>query len=259
MSTGGSTRKIWIGIAAGVVVAGLVAGGAIWLFDEDLPLGTKEGAEATAFGPDRFGKLKIGMTKDEAIATGALGPGPVAVVTGCEDYSFVGGPLPEPARMALEAAAEKSYDAAKKENDDIRVKLDEHRAKGGKSAEDYAVSADLFAKSAEALKKMSVASAESSARSSFRIRRSNEFGGVSFGGGKLRLISAPPFAKTEEGVGRGTSVADLKKAYEGRGMVEDRGRYSVAVEGKPEWKLAFDVEDGKVASFLMLSSGIRCK
>src|SRR5688572_10803033 len=134
MRTGG----VWIGIAAGVLAAGLIAGGAIWLFDEDLPLGTKEGAEATAFGPDGFGKLKIGMTKDEAIATGALGPSPVAVVTGCDDYSFLGGPLPEPARMALEAAAEKQYEAAKKENDEIRAQLDAHR---GQSAQDFAARA----------------------------------------------------------------------------------------------------------------------
>ena len=254
MTTGGSTRKVWIGIAAGVVAAFLVAGGAIWLFDEDLPLGTKEGAEATAFGPDRFGKLKIGMTRDEALATGALGPAPVAVVTGCEDYSFLGGPLPEPARMALEASAEKQYEAAKKENDEIRAQLDAHR---GQSAQDFAARAELLAKSAEALKKMSVASAESSARSSFRVRRANEHGGVSFGQGKLRLISAPPFAKTAEGIGRESSVSELRKAYEGRGMVEDRGRYEVPVE--PGWVLAFDVEGGKVTNFLLLSKSIRCK
>ncbi|SDM26023.1 hypothetical protein [Allokutzneria albata] len=250
MRTGG----VWIGITAGVLAAGLIAGGAIWLFDEDLPLGTKEGAEATDFGPDGFGKLKIGMTKDEAIATGALGPSPVAVVTGCDDYSFLGGPLPEPARMALEAAAEKQYEAAKKENDEIRAQLDAHR---GQSAQDFAARADLLARSAEALKKMSVASAESSARSSFRVRRANEHGGVSFGQGKLRLISAPPFAKTAEGIGRESSVADLQKAYEGRGMVEDRGRFEVPVSA--DRVLAFDAKGGKVTNFLLLSKSIRCR
>ncbi|MFB9909446.1 hypothetical protein [Allokutzneria oryzae] len=263
MTTGGSAagaaRRVWIGIGAGVLAAALVAGGAVWLFAEDPVLGTKEGAEATTFGPDRFGKLRIGMTKDEALATGALGPAPVAVVTGCEDYSFQGGPAPEPARMALEDAAEKQYESAKKANAEMRAKLEALRAKNGTSAADFAERAELLAKSAEALKRMGNASANSSAWSAARIKRANESGGVSFGQGQLRLISAPPFARTAEGIGRESTVDELTKAYGDKGMKEDRGRYEIPVDGKPDWVLAFDVKDGKVTNFLMLSKSLRCR
>src|SRR3978361_205709 len=55
------------------------------------------------FGPDTAGKLAIGMTEKEALATGELQTSPVSTVLGKNIYSFVDGPEPDPKRMAADA------------------------------------------------------------------------------------------------------------------------------------------------------------
>src|SRR5690349_685916 len=67
------------------------------------PAGASSAAAAKYFGPDSFGKLTVTMTEKEALASGELQTAPVSTVLGKNVYSFVGGPKPDPKRMALDA------------------------------------------------------------------------------------------------------------------------------------------------------------
>ncbi|WP_344428525.1 hypothetical protein [Amycolatopsis minnesotensis] len=211
------------------------------------------------FGFDGFGKLKPGMRKDEAVATGELGPAPVAVVTGCEDYSFAGGPLPDPVEIAKDAELEKSYQDARRKSDELNKAADVQPGKNA-GAKQYAESAQRYADSAMAIAELKKIGEQQADRSAARIERSNAAGGVSFGGGVLRLLSAPPGITTPEGIGRESTVDQLLAAYQPKGLkLDSDGRYEMAVPGHPGWVADFDTKAGKVTNFLLRSTEIRCK
>ncbi|WP_215546612.1 hypothetical protein [Amycolatopsis sp. CA-230715] len=256
----GSGRKWLVGGIGLVVVAAAVAGVLIAVNNG----GGDGGGTAAADGPPRFGfdgfgKLKPGMSKDEAVATGELGPSPVSVVTGCEDYSFAGGPLPDPAEIAKDAELEKSYQDARAKSDALNKAADAGPGKNA-GAKQFAESAQRYADSAAAIAEVTKISEQQSNRSAARIERSNAAGGVSFGGGVLRLLSAPPGITTPEGIGRESTVDQLLAAYQPKGLkLESEGRYEMAVPGHPGWVADFDTKAGKVTNFLVRSTEIRCK
>jgi hypothetical protein len=177
-------------------------------------------AAAAHFGPDGFGKLKITMSESEALATGDLQPEPVSTVLGKNVYSFTGGPKPDPSRMAADDKIEKNV-----------VKADEGGF--GDSAQGDADAAEAYAKSAQ--------------RISERLIAYMEAGGASFTDGKLVSIAAPESAATDAGIKRGSKLADLKAAYQDKGLRElDENFYELPVEGHTGWSMRFEVEDGVV-------------
>ncbi|MEO6084394.1 MAG: hypothetical protein ABIQ18_14940 [Umezawaea sp.] len=211
----------------------------------------------TTFGPAGWGKLTPGMTKDQALATGDLGADPVNVLGGCQDHSFADGPKPDPARMAADAEVEQKYQDAVRKSDELDAALGESPAAGA-SADEFATHAERAAAAAAASSDVATLAAESTDRIVARLEASTASGGVSFGEGKLRLIGAPPAARTAEDIGRGSTEEQLKKAYEGKGLVNDGGRYSMPVTDHAGWKLGFDVTDGKVTYLLLLNLDVKC-
>lgn len=259
-----SGRKWLVGGIGVVVVAAAVAGVLIAVNHGGGDSSGDGGAAAAADGPKRFGfdgfgKLKPGMSKDQAVATGELGPSPVSVVTGCEDYSFAGGPLPDPIEIAKDAELEKSYQDARAKADALNKAADERPGRNA-GAKQYAESAQRLADSAKAIAEVAKISGQQADRSASRIERSNAAGGVSFGGGVLRLLSAPPGINTPEGIGRESTVDQLLAAYQPKGLkLESDGRYEMAVPDHPGWVADFDTKAGKVTNFLLRSTEIRCK
>ena len=171
------------------------------------------------FGPASFGKLSVAMTEKEALATGELQTEPVSTVLGRNVYSFVDGPQPDPQQMAADEKIEKAVE------------------KAGKSTDTSA------AGSAEAAK----AYADSAQRIVERLEAYLDAGGASFQGGKLISIAAPEDAVTEAGVGRGSTVAELKAAYDGKGLKStSKTAYELPVDGQPGWTVLFEIEQNAV-------------
>jgi len=247
-------RRVALGAGVAVLIAGLVAGAAIWQVDRSADA---KAAAARKFGPDGFGKLKLGMTKREALATGNLGVAPVAVVSGCQDYSFAAGPAPDPAAMAADAKAEKDYVDTTKKADELDAAVGPPPGSNA-SASEYADHATKLAASAQAKAALLQASADSVTRMAARTQALLASGGASFGAEKLRLIAAPPGARTAEGIGSGSTVEKLTAAYGPKGLKESDSRHELALPKHPGWKYAFDVEGGKVLAMLLINSDIPC-
>ena len=215
-------------------------------------------AAVNRFGPESFGRLKIGMTEQEALATGDLGPSPISVVSGCMDYSFKDGPAPDPSRMAAEAAIEKEADDADKAADAADGLAGKELPKHA-SARESADHAQLSANAAQANATAAEAAGKSAQNSADRATEFQKSGGVSFGSGKLRLILAPPAAKTATGIERGSTLVSLKKAYEAQGLRStSESRYEFPVPSQPGWVFAFKIVNEKVAAFLLVNPAILC-
>jgi len=171
------------------------------------------------FGPASFGKLSVAMTEKEALATGELQTEPVSTVLGRNVYSFVGGPEPDPQQMAADEKIEKAVERA------------------GESTDTSA------AGSAEAAR----AYADSAQRVVERLEAYLDAGGASFQAGKLISIAAPEDAVTEAGVRRGSTVAELKAAYDGEGLkTTSKTAYELPVDGQPGWTVLFEIEQNAV-------------
>jgi hypothetical protein len=246
-------RGLLIGVlAATAALAGCSTG------PQDAPAPGASSAAVTMqhFGPDGYGKLRITMTRSEALATGDLITSPVSTVGAGDDYSFVGGPAPDPSRMAADEKLEKDVEKAAKAADAARAKADEYRRTHGRSAEESAKSARLSADSAAAAAKSIEMMAASTERSGERLTAFLSAGGVSFSGDRMTTIAAPPKATTAEGISRGSSLEQVKAAYDGKGLKStSEGRYEVAA-GRPGWTVTFDVEAGKVAYMMLRTTEV---
>ncbi|MDR7276231.1 hypothetical protein [Catenuloplanes atrovinosus] len=169
------------------------------------------------FGPEGFGHLTVGMKEEDALATGDLQAAPISTVLNRNVYSFVGGPEPDPSRMA-----------ADEELEDAVAKADDPAAE---SAKDSADAAKLYA--------------DSTKRTLERMVAFLEAGGASFRHGYLDTIAAPKDAATAEGIKRGSSRAELETAYENRGLAKGSdGNYKMPA-GR-EWQLIFEMDGNKV-------------
>ncbi len=206
------------------------------------------------FGPAGHRGLTLGMAKDAALAGGKLAAAPTSTLDGCADFSYPGGPAPDPARMKAEADVEAK---------DLNKKADELEAdpepKPGASAEESAKSAEKSAEDAQLFADAVQASADLAGKREERDKVFVAAGGASFGKDGLRELAAPADAKTAEGIGAGSPLADLKTAYDAKGMkVGDNGRFQVPVDGKPDWVYEFTVSGDKVGSVSMINAKSKC-
>jgi hypothetical protein len=183
------------------------------------PAAASSAPAATFFGPASYGKLTVGMTEQEALATGDLQTEPVSTVLGRNVYSFVDGPKPDPKRMAADEKIEKAVEKAEKSTDTSA-------AGSAKAAEAYADSAQRMVE---------------------RLEAYLGAGGASFRGGKLVSIAAPEGAATEAGIKRGSTLAELKAAYSGKGLRNSsKTAYELPVDGQPGWTVLFELEKDTV-------------
>ncbi|BCY12218.1 hypothetical protein [Actinoplanes sp. L3-i22] len=183
--------------------------------------GTSKAPAVNYFGPDRYGKLTLGMTEPAALATGDLQTAPVATVLGKNVYSYPDGPKPDPKRMAADEKIEK--DVAKADS-------------GG------------FGDSAEGSAKAAKAYADSTQRLTDRLIAYLTNGGATFQDGKLTSIAAPAGAVTDAGVKRGSTEAEVLTAYQSKGLKsEGKSAFSVPVAGQDGWTLLLEMDAGKVA------------
>ncbi|GAA1637046.1 hypothetical protein [Actinoplanes couchii] len=244
-------RGLFIGALA--ALAGTTALAGCSTEPADTPAAGTSSAAVTMqhLGLDGYGKLRITMTRSEALATGDLITSPVSTVGDSDDYSFLGGPAPDPSRMAADEKLEKDVEKAEKAADAARAKAEKYRSTHGRSAEESATSAQLSADSAKASMKSIEATTASIERMGERLTAFLNAGGVSFTGDVMTTIAAPPKATTAEGVARGSSLEQLKTAYDGKGLKStSEGRYELPA-AQPGWTLTFDVEADKVA-YMML-------
>ncbi|HEX8632384.1 MAG TPA: hypothetical protein VF755_29855 [Catenuloplanes sp.] len=254
-------RRVWLTAALSVLVLALIGGGVGWAYRDGAaaPPAAEAGTPAAKhFGPIAFGGLRPGMATAAALATGELATAPISAATGCEAYSFTGGPAPDPAAMAADAKLEKEYAAATKAADKASAKADKPLRRNA-SAQESADHAQLSADSAGASAKAIELAAKSTQRAVERGQAMARSGAVTFGEGRLRMIVAPPGARTAEGIGRDSTVEQLKAAYDARGLkAESEGRYELAAPDQPNVVMAFNVEAGKVSSLLLLDPTIKC-
>lgn len=180
-------------------------------------------APAKHFGPDGFGTITVGISEQAALAGGELQTAPVSTVLGKNVYSFVGGPAPDPARMAEDEKIEKAVEDAEKNT--------------GTSAADAADAAAAYA--------------DSTQRISDRLVAFLDAGGAAFRDGTLAVVAAPKDATTAEGIRRGSTLAELQAAY-GAGLTKSSDvTYELAAAGHDGWSLLFELE-GDTVRFMSL-------
>jgi len=196
---------------------------------------------------------------ETALATGELAPAPTSHLDGCTDYSFTGGPAPDPARVAGEDAAEKTAADAGRAADEKNALADANSPGPNAGAKEYADSAALLADAANAIATSAQASVDVAAKREARDIAFGASGGASFGKSGLVSLSAPAGVKTPEGIGRESTVDQLKAAYDSRGVVASKDIFEVAIVEKPDWVYRFTVAGGKVASVVVLNTKLDCK
>lgn len=219
--------------------------------------------------PAGYRGLALGMAKDAALATGELETAPVSLLQGCTDFVWKGGPAPDAARMATEAAA----DARNKELD---AKVEALAKQGGaelpplppnasaKQSKEFAEKAAASAAQSAANAKVYAESAQAIAdRAVLRDARDKAFaatGRVSFGAGGLRELAVPADARTAEGIGAGSTVEQLKAAYGAKGLEPNKSGtfYRVPVEGGATRQYEFRVEGDKVTTVALTDPAVKC-
>ncbi|MBE1573270.1 hypothetical protein ACFORH_13070 [Amycolatopsis roodepoortensis] len=213
-------------------------------------------ATPEVFGPAGYRGLTLGMAKDAALAGGKLATAPTSTLDGCADFSYTGGPAPDPVRMKAEADAETKAKELNKKADELQA---DPEPKPGASAEESAKAAEKSAADTRLFADAAQASADLAGKREERDKAFVAAGGASFGKDGLRELAAPPGAKTAEGVGAGSSPAELKAAYDAKGLkAGDNGRFQMPVDGKPGWVFEFTVNGDKVGSVSMIDPKAKC-
>ncbi|MFD0347681.1 hypothetical protein ACFQ0M_19930 [Kitasatospora aburaviensis] len=258
-------------LAVAVVVTGAAACG---------PDGADTTAAASAatatpipepFGTGGYRGLKLGMTKDEALATGALETAPVSLLNGCTDLAYKGGPAPDPVRMAAETDARAKSDAYLAKLDEIAAKL-KSREKPAPGAspqemqEFYKREKARLDQDAADMKDLDRLSQDAKALETARKNRDQAFlatGRAGFGTTGLRELVAPAGTRTAEGIGAGSTLDELKQAYDAKGLkaAEKDGRFEMPAEGRQSsegWVYEFTMDGAKVAGLALVKRGTYC-
>ncbi|WP_200862999.1 hypothetical protein [Amycolatopsis orientalis] len=220
-------------------------------------------AESAAARPEPFGAagyrgVAPGMAKEAALATGKLAGAPVSALDGCTVLSWQGGPAPDPAKLAAEAEAQRKADDLYAKSD-AADKAAKHST--GTSAAELAKAAAQDAEAAQLAADSAMASADLAGKREERDKAFAAAGGASFGKNGLHALGAPPDAKTAEGIGIGSSLADLHKAYDARGLkLGAAGRFELPIAEKPGWRFEFTPADnGTVRGVAITDGAPKCR
>ncbi|WP_238606743.1 MULTISPECIES: hypothetical protein [Amycolatopsis] len=215
-------------------------------------------AHAEVFGAGGYRGIAPGMAKEAALATGKLANAPVSMLDGCTVLSWQGGPAPDQARLAAEAAAQKKADELYAKSDAADRDSKENT---GKSAAELAKAAAKDAEAAQLAADSAMASAELAGKREERDKAFAAAGGASFGKNGVHELGAPPDAKTAEGIGIGSSLADLHKAYDARGLkLAEAGRFEMPIAEKPGWRFVFTPAANGTVGGVAISDGVlKCR
>ncbi|MGW6935643.1 hypothetical protein ACWGE0_36690 [Lentzea sp. NPDC054927] len=213
-------------------------------------------AQEKYFDVTGWGKLKPGMSKQEALATGDLAATGAGTFSTCEDYRYQGAPAPDATQLATDAEAEKQYEAAQKAADEAEAAVGPAPGANAGAAE-YAAHAEKLAASAEVGAKAAQLTAESTQRIAKRAEAREANGGVLFAGDKIRMIVPPPGVAVAKGVGKGATIDQVKAAYPNATGKDDKA-LEVPVPGQQGAVLSFHFTDGKLETFLLFNGEAKC-
>jgi hypothetical protein len=213
-------------------------------------------AQEKYFDVTGFGKLKPGMSKQEALATGELAATSAGKYSTCEDYRYQGAPAPDPKQVAADAEAEQKYEAAQKAADDADAAVGPAPGTNAGAA-DFAAHAEKLAAAAEAGAKATQLIAESTQRIAKLAEAREASGGVLFAGDKIRMIVAPPGATAARNVGKGATVDQVKAAFPNASGKDDKA-LEVPVPDQQGVVLSFHFTDGKLETLLLFNAEAKC-
>ncbi|MFF4345499.1 hypothetical protein ACFY00_37015 [Kitasatospora sp. NPDC001540] len=229
-------------------------------------------AKAEVLTENGYRGLAPGMSKDAALAGGALETAAISLLGGCTDFTFAGSATARPSQDASRMAAEAAADAKLKELD---AKADQvadatptplpslrPNASAAESLE-FARRAAESAQQAAADTRIIAEAAQAQADvMKLREDRDKAFlaqGRVSFGAAGLRELAVPAAVRTAAGIGAGSTLAELKQAYDSHGLaLAANGRYRVPVDGKPGWAYEFTVDGEQVSGLALTDPDMKC-
>ncbi|GAA4859574.1 hypothetical protein [Kitasatospora terrestris] len=249
----GGTRLLATALATAALLAGAVA-----CTDARTGPGGSPNQASDVFGPKGYRGLGPGTTKDTALAGGALQSTPLSALSGCTLYGYHDGPAADPAVIAAEAAATTKVKDTGAAADKAQADAAAAGQPGaGASAREYADAAARSAQVAKLLSDSTAAIAEETTLLAARDKSFEAVGGAKFGTtGHLKQLIAPPKARTAEGIGTGSTVDDLKKAYPKAEAVE--GGWSLPLDGTPGWELFFATDTAKVTAVSLFGTEEKC-
>ncbi|MGW0855439.1 hypothetical protein [Streptomyces sp. NPDC002690] len=215
--------------------------------------------------------LTPGMSKDAALAGGTLETTAISLLGGCTDFTFTGSaagrPSEDTARMAAEAEAEAKLEELDAKADQAATAEDPlPTLPPNASAAQSAEFAERAARSAAKLQADTRAIADAAQAQADVMKLREDLGKaflaqgrVSFGSAGLRELAVPAAARTAEGIGAGSTLAELEHAYDSHGLVlAEDGRYSVPVDGKKDWAYEFTTDGDKVSGLALINPDMKC-